>query len=69
VAGFCKHGNEPLGFHKIRGISWLTENLSASQKKTLQHGMNLLNFEWELELHQRADERNLSESLGGFAEP
>jgi hypothetical protein len=25
VAGCCEHGDEPFGFIKIRGISWLAE--------------------------------------------
>jgi hypothetical protein len=25
VAGVCERGNRPLGFHKLRWISWLTE--------------------------------------------
>jgi hypothetical protein len=32
VADSCKHGNEPLGFHKRRGISSLVEGLLPSQE-------------------------------------
>jgi len=31
VAGTCQRGNEPSGFHKMRGISCLAENRLASQ--------------------------------------
>jgi hypothetical protein len=31
VAGTCECGNEPSGFHKMRRISLLPENLLASQ--------------------------------------
>ena len=32
VAYTCEWGNEPFGFHKMRGISWLAENRLASQE-------------------------------------
>jgi hypothetical protein len=33
VAGSCECGNEPFGFHTMRGISWLAEELSHSQEE------------------------------------
>ena len=32
VADTCECGNEPSGFHKIRGISCLAENRSTSEE-------------------------------------
>ena len=32
VASSCEYGNEPLEFHKMQGISWLAEELLASQE-------------------------------------
>jgi hypothetical protein len=32
VAGSCECGNEPSGFYKTRGISWLADDLLASEE-------------------------------------
>ena len=32
VADACECGNEPSGFYKMRGISWLAANQLASQE-------------------------------------
>ena len=32
VAGSCEYGDEPSGFHKMRGIYWIAEDMLASQK-------------------------------------
>jgi hypothetical protein len=32
VANSCEHGNEPSGFHKMLGISWVAEWLAASRE-------------------------------------
>jgi hypothetical protein len=32
VAGFCEHGNEPVGSNNAQGISWPSEELLASQE-------------------------------------
>ena len=33
VAGCCEYGNEPFGFNKMRGISWLAKKLLVSQER------------------------------------
>jgi peroxiredoxin len=33
VAGHCEHSNKLSGFHKITEISWLAEDLPASQER------------------------------------
>jgi len=32
VVGFCEHVYEPSGFHKMQVISWLTEDILATQE-------------------------------------
>jgi hypothetical protein len=32
VPGFCEHGNEPSGFHKVLGISSAAEELLSSKE-------------------------------------
>lgn len=32
VVGFCEHGYEPSGFRKMQVISWLAEDILASQE-------------------------------------
>jgi len=33
VAGCCECGDEPSGFHKMRGMSWLAEDPLACQEE------------------------------------
>jgi hypothetical protein len=55
VAGFCTHGNEPLGFHKIRGfLGWLrtcrllTKNSSAwSEFVKIWMGIGITSERWQ----------------------
>jgi hypothetical protein len=32
VEGSCKHGDEPSGYLKLLGISWMAAQLAASQE-------------------------------------
>jgi hypothetical protein len=32
VVGFCENGYEPSGFHKMQEISWLAEDILATQE-------------------------------------
>ena len=43
VEGFCIHGDEPSGFRLMRVISWLCEELSASEEGLLFHEVRNLN--------------------------
>jgi hypothetical protein len=36
VVGFCECGNEPFGFKKMPGISWVAEELWFSQEGLLE---------------------------------
>ena len=40
VKGSCLCGNEPSEFQKMRGTSWVTENLLVSQNKAVFHGVD-----------------------------
>jgi hypothetical protein len=42
VAGFCEHDNEPLLFHKMRGISWPAEDMLSFMKASVSHSQSVI---------------------------
>jgi hypothetical protein len=32
MAGSCEHSDEAVGYHKVLGISWMSEQLLTSQE-------------------------------------